>query len=215
MCDYHLGFAPDGPDTFHLPHWQHDLLKYDPTTRVLSFAGDTRPRQPKTKFCAIYASHDCFGTRKYVWDIVSRYKAIDSYGHWANNQRGDNARGDEVNRSRLKLETLDTYKFNICAENSVEPWYVTEKLSEAALANTVPIYLGDSKLVESPFNVKRVLYVNELSNNQLLAEIIKLDTDPAAYDAFINQDVFSRSVFPNGLKARSKRFIDRILEEVE
>ena len=41
-----------------------------------------------------------------------------------------------------KLETIKDYKYSICVENSYHPGYVTEKLIDGYLANTIPIYWG-------------------------------------------------------------------------
>jgi hypothetical protein len=41
-----------------------------------------------------------------------------------------------------KLATTSRYRFSLCLENCVYPGYVTEKLFDAMLADTVPVYLG-------------------------------------------------------------------------
>jgi hypothetical protein len=41
-----------------------------------------------------------------------------------------------------KLETLSSYTFNVCFENSDHPGYVTEKLIDAIVAGCVPLYRG-------------------------------------------------------------------------
>jgi hypothetical protein len=41
-----------------------------------------------------------------------------------------------------KLDCISRYKFNICFENYAAPSYITEKIFDAMLAGTVPVYLG-------------------------------------------------------------------------
>lgn len=41
-----------------------------------------------------------------------------------------------------KVEALSRAKFNFCAENSIFPGYVTEKIFDAFIAGTVPVYFG-------------------------------------------------------------------------
>lgn len=41
-----------------------------------------------------------------------------------------------------KLETISGYRFCLCFENAVFPGYVTEKILDAFLADTIPVYLG-------------------------------------------------------------------------
>ena len=46
-----------------------------------------------------------------------------------------------------KRDCLSRYKFNICFENYAAPSYVTEKIFDAMLAGTVPVYLGAQNIV--------------------------------------------------------------------
>jgi hypothetical protein len=41
-----------------------------------------------------------------------------------------------------KISLLKKYRFNLCFENVRYPGYVTEKIFDAMIANTIPIYLG-------------------------------------------------------------------------
>ncbi|KAJ1639611.1 hypothetical protein T492DRAFT_856549 [Pavlovales sp. CCMP2436] len=43
---------------------------------------------------------------------------------------------------RFKLELLSRFRFCLVAENSIAPWYVTEKLLHAFAAGCVPLYYG-------------------------------------------------------------------------
>ncbi len=50
--------------------------------------------------------------------------------------------GSHTSPVENKLTTMSEYTFSICIENSYHPGYVTEKLIDGYLANTVPIYWG-------------------------------------------------------------------------
>ena len=78
---------------------------------------------------------------------LSKYKRVDSGGRHLNNIGGP---VDD------KLEFQKDYKFSIAFENSAFPGYLTEKLPEAVIAQTLPIYWGD-KLVHRDFNTARFL----------------------------------------------------------
>lgn len=41
-----------------------------------------------------------------------------------------------------KIETISKYKFNLCFENVRYPGYVTEKIFDAMMAGTIPVYYG-------------------------------------------------------------------------
>lgn len=92
----------------------------------------------KTKFCGFVASnHRSTKMRDSFFNFLSKYKKVDSGGRWKNNI------GAPVEN---KTEWLQSYKFNLCFENSSYPGYLTEKLFDAFAAGCVPIYWGDTSL---------------------------------------------------------------------
>eukprot|EP01031_Cornospumella_fuschlensis_P025617 gene25617-30937_t len=71
---------------------------------------------------------------------------------------------------QLKQETISRYMFYLAFENSFEPGYVTEKVFDALIAGTVPIYLGSTpdckKLMPHP---KAAVYVSDFPDMRALA----------------------------------------------
>lgn len=59
---------------------------------------------------------------------------------------------DEENL-RLKRETIGKYMFYLAFENTIESGYVTEKVFDALIAGTVPIYLGSAGIHTRPKNL--------------------------------------------------------------
>jgi hypothetical protein len=212
-ADYTISFDPDSSNNMHLPHWQHDCIFYDPTTKVITFSCERRPLKPKTEFMAIFAGHDNFGTRGPYFDAISRYRSIDSYGGWRRNKPSDNMRSDEENRSKAKMSVLDRYRYSLALENIRQNWYTTEKLTESFMSNTVPIYCGAPNLSESVFNLEAMIDVTHLDPSETLKEVFRLEQDPMRYEEMLQMPIFSRPVFPKGLEERSERLIARILEE--
>lgn len=47
-----------------------------------------------------------------------------------------------------KIETISKYKFNLCFENVRYPGYVTEKIFDAMMAGTIPVYYGAPDIVD-------------------------------------------------------------------
>ena len=201
--DYFIGFEPDGPNHFHLPLWQHDMLRYDPTTRQLQLNCTPRPRETKTEYCAVFANHDNRNTRGPIFDLLGQHKEVHSFSQWRNNRPKDGMGNVEVMRGPSKMAVFDRYKFAMAVENVSEPYYLTEKLSEAMLANTVPIYWGDPCIDQSPFNPKRFLNANKLPPAELLEQVQRLDTDDELYQAMIAEPMFERPVFTESMAARS------------
>jgi hypothetical protein len=56
-----------------------------------------------------------------------------------------------------KSEVAKNYKFTVCFENDLYPGYVTEKLHEAYITGTVPIYWGD---LGNDSNINRKSFIN-------------------------------------------------------
>ena len=100
----------------------------------------------KTKFCSIVVSgqHPRKNrNRAEFFEKLSRYKPVDSGGRYKNNVGGPIQGG-----SKGKIEFLRSYKFNIAFENGSYPGYTTEKIWEAMMARTLPIYWGNPLIAE-------------------------------------------------------------------
>ena len=53
------------------------------------------------------------------------------------------------NRLQGKLDFLRRYKFTLALENTIWPGYMTEKLVDPMLVNSIPIYFGDPEAKKS------------------------------------------------------------------
>ena len=47
-----------------------------------------------------------------------------------------------------KFETLSQYRYNLAIENSIEDWYISEKIFDALLCGCMPIYYGSEKIFD-------------------------------------------------------------------
>ena len=78
-----------------------------------------------------------------------------------------------------KIDFLRGYRFNVCPENSKtggRGGYSTEKLAQALMAGTVPIYWGDP-LDSEVFNPVRVILFNGTDGAPVLEAIRRLEED--------------------------------------
>ncbi len=60
----------------------------------------------------------------------------------------------------IKKQFLSPYKFTIAFENDIYPGYQTEKLYDAMLTNSIPIYCGDP-LVGEIFNTRSFINASD------------------------------------------------------
>jgi hypothetical protein len=110
----------------------------------------------KSKFCNFLYSNPV-PYREEFFRQLSKYKTIDAPGKSMNNMPSFDGL-HQSNRWEAKREFLSPYKFTIAFENYVYPGYQTEKLYDAMLCNSLPIYCGDPNIGEI-FNTKSFLNV--------------------------------------------------------
>lgn len=100
----------------------------------------------KKEFCAFMYSHQS-EARDALFDLISQYKQVKGIGSWKHNDdsfevdRGIN--NSTITYNDLAVEKYKTFKFAIAGENTVNfEGYITEKIVNVMLANTIPIYIG-------------------------------------------------------------------------
>jgi hypothetical protein len=131
------------------------------------------------KFCATFISNPNGTIRNKFIEKLEKYKNIDHYGKYKNNQSASFAGNWH---SKELIEKMKEYKFIICFENSENfncDSYITEKIINPLLANVIPIYWGNKRIGEY-FNIDRILNLktdNELDIDNLIQKIIDIDSD--------------------------------------
>ena len=105
----------------------------------------------KTSFCNFLYSHKV-PYREEFFKALSKYKKVDAPGKSMNNMPSIDSlyQGDIWQR---KKQFLSPYKFTIAFENYSYPGYQTEKLFDAMLQWSIPVYCGDP-------------YIDEIFNTQ-------------------------------------------------
>lgn len=141
------------------------------------------------KFCSFVVKNGACAKRNYFFQRLSEYKRVDSAGPLFNNMGEILERGEGAVAAKVKF--LNDYKFNLCFENSSHPGYVTEKLYEAYMGGTVPIYWG-SPTVECDFNPKAFLNWHDYQDDEAFIEaIIEMDTKPELYEQMYLEPLFN------------------------
>jgi hypothetical protein len=112
---------------------------------------------------------------------LSRHIGIDGYGRFLRNRAFD---GADLGR-KTKIRTIARYRFCLALENSIAIDYVTEKLFDALLAGSVPIYFGAPNAEEfapehSFIDAKRFRDAAELA-----AYLRHLLENPEEYDRYL------------------------------
>lgn len=113
---------------------------------------------------------------------LARHIPIDSYGNFMRNRRIE---GPDLG-VQTKRATISRYRFCLAFENSIAPDYVTEKLFDAFLAGTVPVYLGAPNVAEfAPDN--SYVDATQFTSPADLADYLRhLVETPEAYAAYLD-----------------------------
>ena len=143
----------------------------------------TKPIMPKTEEApvALFQSAGTNSSRRVdLATELARHIKIDSYGRYLNNR---SVEGPDLG-PQTKIETIARHKFCFAMENAIEADYVTEKIYDAFLAGTVPIYLGAPNVDEF---VPPDSYIDAsafTSARELAAYLQHLIETPQEYEAY-------------------------------
>jgi len=181
-CDYAFSFDyPVNERNFRLP-----LYRLYPQYPQLF-----EPRDPdkiiaeKRQFCSFVNSNAKAKERINLFDQLSKYKQVDSGGKVRNNVGG---------RVSDKVKFISNYKFNIAFENASYPGYATEKLMEALITNTIPIYWGDPK-IGNDFNTKAFINCHDFeSMDAVIEHVKKVDQNEDLYREYLSEPLLVDNV---------------------
>lgn len=174
-------------------------------------AFDRESLKGKTRFANFIVSHESAGgARGEFFRKLSEYKRVDSVGTYLNNMpNGETVRIEDGS----KLAFQKACKFSLCFESNSHEGFVTEKLTDALYAGTVPIYYGDPKVAEI-FNPKAFINVMDYPDwDAVIDRIIYLDTHDDEYLATLNERPFLDEDYISKVKGGLNDFIVNIFEQ--
>ncbi len=132
----------------------------------------------KDKFCNFIYGHRSYkGEREKLYDAISNYKRVDSFGSYLNNMSD----GLTICRPE-KIRYMKNYKFTIAAETLRYPGMTTEKIFDAYVANSIPIYFGDP-CVKDTFNSETFIEWDgkEKSLSNVIEAVESIDNNDELY----------------------------------
>lgn len=193
-CHYSISFDHDDFDNrnYRLPLYV--IYDYDnhhrsvPVPNTSTISRSPSDLNEKKGFCSFVVKNGGCQKRNDWFNKLNQYKHVASGGPLFNNIGYVLSRGEDGIAEKIKF--LNSYKFNLCFENSSYPGYTTEKLYEALCAKTVPIYWG-SPTVEVDFNPKAFLNWHDYQDDEAFFEAIKeIDENPDLYESMYLEPMF-------------------------
>lgn len=168
-CDYAIGFdrISFGDRYFRFPNYLFDRQEKVREIQPRRYVASSR------KFCNfVYSNANAGPARDEFFRLLNGYKHVDSAGRHLNNTGFSVA--DKVSFQR-------EFKFSIAFENSSTAGYSTEKIVDAYVAGTIPIYWGDTD-IGLDFNPESFVNCHDYSSlEEVVERVIELDNDERAY----------------------------------
>lgn len=176
----------------YLFHYQIDVNHLNPVLKQ-----EDINEWKKRKFCCFVVSNGKSKKRVEFFEFLNTQERIDSGGRFMNN----------INQPVTnKLEFIRDYKFVIAFENSSFPGYVTEKILEPFLTNSIPVYWGDPKVFS---DINRAAFIN-VETKTAFQEVYQLMKKVEASDELIFQILTAQKIDPSQIyldKIRVRNFI--------
>lgn len=141
----------------------------------------------KQYFCDfIYKNGNGQPGREAMFHKLNAYKRVESGGTWLNNMPG----GRVIGWPDEKQEFQKLCKFTIAIDSIQYPGFITEKITNAFMNRTIPIYLGAPD-VETIFNPKAFINCANFETLDDVVEYVKfLDNNDEAYMAMMREPAF-------------------------
>lgn len=158
----------------------------------------------KKEFCNfIYSNKNGNPIRKEFFDELSKYKNIISAGKFLNNT------GYAI---KNKTEIQKQCKFTIAFENEKYPGYSTEKIIDAFIARTIPIYWGDETITDN-INQKSFIYCNSSKDiPDVIRRIKQIDKNDDLWLKMANEPIFLQKDYE---KIKEKELEDFLINTIE
>ena len=141
------------------------------------FKAMSYPEKTKKVSCVVSSKHT--HRANYVKSIFNGDSSIDLYGRGHNKTiYGDNYKGPLDYDGKCKLRGLIDYEYSVVLENSQQTNYFTEKLADALLSWTVPLYWGCPNIIDLfPKNSYHVINTNHDKPIDEIKELINKPID--------------------------------------
>lgn len=138
----------------------------------------------RRKFCNfIYSNGKGDKFRENAFHALNGYKRVDSAGRFLNNMGNTDIAGSRANEDyeETKIEFLKDYRFTIAMSNAQKFGYLDEKMFDAWIAGSIPIYWGDPKANEY-FNPEAFIDCTRCKTAQeVLEKVREIDEDDDKY----------------------------------
>jgi hypothetical protein len=188
--NFAISFDKGSDINYRLPLWQYFILLRPEYKEVLFKEKTEVPEYDR--FCSFTVSNPGNFMRNGLYTTLNQYKRVHSYGRYLNNCMDLIKISDKQYWRDAKDIFFSNvlHKFCIAYENNSYPYYCTEKIMDAFLGSSIPIYWGDPKIMED-FNEKAFINANKTSTQEIINQIKLLDQKPDLFEHVYKQPIFT------------------------
>jgi hypothetical protein len=188
--NYSISFDKHNETNFKLPLWQIFWL-LNPTIEQKLF---NRVKHNEFKyFSAFVVSNPSNNLRNNHFDQLHSYKSVMSYGKVRTNslKLQQLSKGKYWRDAKEQFFIENPHQFMMTYENTAYPYYCTEKIMDAFLVGSLPIYYGDP-FIEDDWNKKAFINSYKLGT-KWLDKVIELDKNKNLFNDMYSEPIFTES----------------------
>ena len=121
----------------------------------------------------------------YLTELM-KYVHVDQWGKCLKNTVGEfwKTRHGSTEQEKLNFLNENPYKFLIAFENTVDVDYVSEKIYQAYLTRTIPIFYGDKAVFDLAIANTSFIYANNYTPKELAQLIKRIDSNDTLYSEY-------------------------------
>lgn len=184
-------------------HW-HALARKDRNYTREFLAG-------KEYFANLITSHDSEqNMRSQIFQKLSAYKRVEAPGTFLNNMPNEET-VDWQDDSKTAFQRK--CKFTVCFESVSDYGFITEKITDAFFADTIPIYWGSGNITQI-FNPDAFINAADYSSlDEVVEKVRELDQDDEKYLQMLRQPILKDPDYPRQLDEALEKFVLHIFEQ--
>jgi hypothetical protein len=201
--DFSISFDPHTDKNYQLPLWQFYLI-LRPESKEKLFQPRILPEK-YDRFASFVVSNPSNFWRNGFYNqfTLQSFGKVHSYGRYLTNDNSliKESQGKYWRDAKNAFFEKNKHKYSIAFENNSYPYYNTEKIMDAFLGFSIPLYWGDPKIQDN-WNSKAFINVLKVGQQKTIELVRKMEKDNQLFLDMFNEPVFTEE--------QKKRHIENI-----
>lgn len=165
----------------------------------------------KIYFANFIASHESENNiRGDFFKELCKYKRVESPGSYLNNmQNGECVQWNNESKTDFQRKC----KFTLCFESTSHNGFITEKITDAFYADTIPVYYGSPSITEI-FNKKAFINCSDYASfDEVIEKIKELDQDDDKYLQMLREPILVDPDYAQRVFDQMEAFVRSIFDQ--